>query len=91
MTLDVPEIPKDQIDVRVTGDTIPITAEQKTERADNGSNWLRRERSWSGFRRQLELHEPVLADRTSPRSENGVLTANLPKAHPVTEAKVTVE
>lgn len=88
---DLPGVPKDKIDVRVQGNLVTISAENTVETADESKAWLRRERNYVGFRRFIELPEPVLADKVQAQYTDGVLHLTVPKAHPVTEQKVTVQ
>ncbi len=88
---ELPGVPKEQVEVRVAGDTVQITAELPAAKTENGPNYLRQERTWTGFSRQIVLPEAVRADGISARSEHGILTVTLPKANPIVEHRVKVE
>lgn len=87
---ELPGVPKEKVDIRVTGDTVQISADLTREATETGPNYLRHERTGYGFERQVVLPEPVREDGITAKSENGVLTVLLPKAHPVVERKVPV-
>jgi HSP20 family protein len=91
ITADLPGVPKDQIDVRVVGNTVQIEAQHASEAQEESRTFLRRERVWSGFHRQIELPEPVRSENVTARYENGVLVVTVPKAQPTVETKVAVQ
>jgi HSP20 family protein len=91
ITADLPGTNKDQIDIQVVGNSVRIEAQHSSERREEGRNFLRRERVWSGFQRQIELPEPVNSEHVTAKYENGVLVVTVPKAHPVTSKKVAVQ
>lgn len=88
---DLPGVSRDQIDVRVIGNAVQLQATPKSPTAGNGAAYLRRERNWSGYRRIIELPEPIRGEDIRARFEDGVLTVSVPKAHPVVERKVEVQ
>jgi HSP20 family molecular chaperone IbpA len=87
---DLPGVPKEEIDVRVVGDVLQIRATSTSARSEEGKNYVRRERTYQGFQRVLELPEPVLGEKVEARYENGTLTVTVPKANPIQERKVPV-
>jgi len=91
LTVDLPGISKEQVDIRVTGDLVQIRAERSADSQKKGEGYLRLERSWAGFERSVELPEAVRAEAVSASLANGVLTVAVPKAHPVVERKVPVQ
>jgi HSP20 family molecular chaperone IbpA len=88
---DLPGVSKETIELKVSGNTVDIRANTSASSERSDRAYLRRERIWSGFQRQIELPEPVRADDVTARFENGVLTVSVPKAHPVVEKKVAVQ
>lgn len=91
LTVDLPGISKEQVDIRVTGELVQIRADRAAEAEKKGDGYLRVERSWAGFERSVELPEPVKAEAVSASLTNGVLTVSVPKANPVVERKVPVQ
>ncbi|HEV2450139.1 MAG TPA: Hsp20/alpha crystallin family protein [Thermoplasmata archaeon] len=91
LTVDLPGVSKEQVDIRVTGELVQIRADRAAETRKKGDGYLRVERSWAGFERSVELPEAVKADAVSASLANGVLTISVPKANPVVERKVPVQ
>ena len=90
--LDLPGFSKDQIDARVHGNVVHVTATDlsETEGPKTGT-YLRRERVGRSFERIFELPERVVSDQVSARYQDGVLSLTVPKAHPVVEQKVKID
>lgn len=87
---ELPGIPKEKIDVRVSGNTLVIHAESEAETETKEKSYVRRERTYQGFHRSFELPENVLSDKVEARYQDGVLAVTVPKANPVSERKVSV-
>ncbi|AXR77765.1 Hsp20/alpha crystallin family protein [Natrarchaeobaculum sulfurireducens] len=81
VTVDVPGYDTDDLEIRLTGETLTITGERErtAEREDDDEIYLRRERRVASFSRHLRLPEPVDADGVHATVNNGVLTIHLPK------------
>jgi HSP20 family protein len=87
---DLPGVPKENIQVKLQGNVVQISAENHSEQKEEGRNYLWRERTYEGFQRAFELPEPLVTDKVDARYENGVLTVTIPKAHPAEEKVVPV-
>lgn len=90
---EVPGIPKEKLAIRVKGADVEIRGEAATETEEQkrGGSYLRRERTYAGYYRTLELPEPVIGKDATARLEHGVLVLDLPKEHPTPHpAEVTV-
>lgn len=82
VTAEMPGVPKDDIDVTVTGDRVEIRAKTAREEEETGKAFRRRERTFREFHRRLALPEDVRPDAAEARLENGLLTIRLPKKEP---------
>lgn len=94
ITAEVPGIPKDQIDIRVKGNLVEISGEEKSEKKESARDFLYRERRTASFRRSFELPEPVVVEQAKAQVVNGVLELELPKQKPTpapAETKIKVE
>src|SRR5215469_17412175 len=80
MRATLPGIQPDDVQITITGDTLNIRGESRTEDEQKGQNWLVRERRGSSFYRSITLPSPVNSDQAQAQYENGVLTLTLPKA-----------
>lgn len=82
--LDLPGVTAENIDVKVEGNTLTITAERKTERAlKDKEAWVRQERSWGHFARSFTLPNTVESSKPEATYKHGVLTVVLPKREEV--------
>jgi len=88
---EIPGIPKEQLDIRVRGTSVEIRGETKSETDAKDEHYLRRERTYAGYFRALELPEPVVAAEAKATVANGLLELELPKQNPTpSEAEVKV-
>jgi len=76
----VPGVKPEDIDVTLTGDVLSIKGEYKSEEKTEKRNYLRQERRYGSFSRQVSLPVAVNSDQCQATFENGVLTLELPKA-----------
>jgi len=87
MRVEMPGIPKEDINIEVTPTGIEISAEHDERKEDKGKNWLRKERRSMSFYRSLELPEELKTDGVEAELKDGVLTVMLPKIKPKPEHK----
>lgn len=83
LRLDLPGVDPEQIDVKLDGNLLTVTAERKNEKTAEGKGWIRQERAWGQFTRSFTL--PNTLDGTKPEAayKHGVLTVTLPKKEEV--------
>ena len=88
VTVDVPGYESDDLELRLTGETLAIsgTRERTEEVGGEDETYLRRERKAQSFSRQIRLPEPVDEDAVQASVNNGILTVRLPKREPSEEA-----
>ena len=87
MKLEMPGIPKEDINIEVTSNTIEISAKHEERNEDKDKNWLRRETSSMSYYRVLELPEELKTDSVNAEFKDGILTIELPKVAPKPEDK----
>ncbi|RLF32831.1 MAG: hypothetical protein DRN07_04090 [Thermoplasmata archaeon] len=87
MRVDVPGIPKENVDISVTQTGVEISAKHENVEEEHGKNWLRRERSSMDFYRCVEFPEEIKPDKVEAEMNDGVLTITFPKAEPKPEYK----
>ncbi len=82
---DLPGFDKEEINVSTEGNQLTISAEHKEENKekDKKTNYLRRERKYSGLSRSFAI-DGIDVEKISASYKNGVLELDLPK---VEEAK----
>jgi len=89
---EIPGVRKEDIDVRVDGNMVTISAEVKTEKEEKeGSRVLRRERQEGYASRSFTLACPVDEAKAVAKYENGVLDLKLPKKATASTKKLTVQ
>lgn len=67
------------VDVSVDGTTLTVKA-QRSARTEEGVQWLRHERPFGTFQRQVALGDGLDVDRISATYNDGVLTVTIPVA-----------
>ncbi len=89
-TLEMPGIPKANVDVSLDGDILTVTGEVSNETEDKSGNVLRREIRSSKFQRRFNLGKEVDRENIKAKMEDGVLTVTAPKAAAAVGRKVSV-
>lgn len=87
----VPGVKAEDLDITITGDTLTIKGETKTEEKVEKANYIRQERRYGAFCRSLTLPTTILAEKAKAEFENGVLTLTLPKAEEVKPKTIKVK
>jgi HSP20 family protein len=86
----VPGVKPEEIEVTITGDLLTIKGETKTEEKVEKENYLRQERRYGSFCRQVNLPVAVKTESVQATFENGVLNLELPKSEAVKTKTVKV-
>ncbi|MDZ7878862.1 MAG: Hsp20/alpha crystallin family protein [Saprospiraceae bacterium] len=76
-----PGLAKEDFKINVEDNTLTISAEKKSETKAEGTN-LRREFTYSSFKRSFTLPETTVATNIKGTYEAGILTLTLPKTEP---------
>lgn len=80
VTADLPGYEKEDIDVRLSGNSLTIGASREREATDENESYVRQERSSESVSRTLRLPERIDEESTDASYNNGVLTVTLGKA-----------
>jgi HSP20 family protein len=86
---DLPGIDPGSVDVHVENNVLTIKAE-RTERTDEGVQWIASERFAGTYMRQISLGDGIDADKIHATYANGVLTVTLPVAERAKPRRVDV-
>jgi HSP20 family protein len=76
----VPGIRSEDIDISITRDILTIQGGTKAEEKVDKANYIRQERRYGAFARQVCLPETVVAEEATAGFEVAVLTLALPEA-----------
>ena len=86
---DLPGVDPGSVDIGVENNTLTIKAE-RSERTEDGVQWITSERFAGRYMRQLSLGEGIDSEKISATYANGVLTVTLPVAERAKPRKVTI-
>lgn len=81
ITLDLPGLDKDKINIEVTEHMIVISGERsyESEKRDGAQGFYRMERRFGSFSRRLPLPEDAASEGVNAKYESGVLEIRVPK------------
>ena len=80
ITLDLPGIALENLDVSIKDNVLSISGERKSEEETKGKHYYRSERSYGKFVRSFKLPEDIATeDSIKATHKNGVLTISVPK------------
>ncbi|MFW5928384.1 MAG: Hsp20/alpha crystallin family protein [Thermoplasmatota archaeon] len=80
--LDLPGMSKDDIEVEVREDSLRVKGEARKETKEEGEDYVRQERRYRSFNRELPMPEDVISEDAEATLNNGVLKVSLPKKEP---------
>ena len=80
VTVSLPGIKAEDVDVTLTGGTLVISGELKADDTVEREQYLYRERRTGSFSRQIQLPVRVKGDKAEATFENGLLRLAFPKA-----------
>jgi HSP20 family protein len=82
ISLEVPGIQKDKIEVKATNEYITISGieDEKTEKEDG--NYVLKERTYRSFSRRIPFSENITPTKVDATVENGILKIEIPKQKP---------
>lgn len=89
ISLDIPGIKKEEIDLEVKENELHISGERKFAKNEK-DNVVRSERRYGKFSRVFTLPQNVKADAIEARFEDGVLEIVLPKEEKAQTRKITI-
>ncbi len=89
--VEVPGIPKEKLDVTVTGRDIKIEGESQVESKQDEEGYVRRERAFSKVQTSLSFPEEVLPDTAEAAVNNGILEVRVEKKMPTEVRRKRVE
>lgn len=91
LTMDVPGLRKEDIQVEIAGSTVKISGERKATTKIKGRSSCRMERRQGRFSRSFSLPEGIRDDDIEARYENGVLNLTLPRSDSSKNKRISVQ
>jgi HSP20 family protein len=91
VTVDVPGMKPDELDLEFKDNRLSITGERKKETEDQGTTYHRVERHFGKFRRLVSFDAPVDADKVEAEYADGVLKITVPKSEEVRPRRIEVK
>lgn len=82
VTLEIPGIDKDKVDVKATKNSVTISGNQSEKTKEKGKNHVYSERSYKSFHRQIPFPQEIVPSKITAKVNNGVLEVDLPKKQP---------
>jgi len=79
VSAELPGMEAEDIDISITGNTLTITGEKKSEIEEKSERYYRSERSYGSFRRSIPLPDSVQEEKIEATYQQGVLKVSLPK------------
>ncbi|GAB5521644.1 MAG: Hsp20/alpha crystallin family protein [Rhodothermales bacterium] len=90
LTLDVPGIPKEDLNLAVKDNVLTISGERKAVAEGDGTKRWRSERRFGTFERRFTLSQQVNTEGIEADYTNGVLTVTLPKVAEVAPREIAI-
>ncbi|BBB48483.1 HSP20 family protein [Pelolinea submarina] len=87
----IPGVKAEDINISVSGDTLTIRGEMKSEEEVEKADYHLHEIHQGAFARSVLLPCPVVADKAKADFENGILKLTLPKAEEIKPKTITVK
>ena len=79
ITLELPGVSEDDIELTLEDSNLTITGEKRTEREEKGDTWFFSERQFGSFRRSFRLPGDADLEKVEADLKDGVLTITVPR------------
>lgn len=91
LSVELPGVPQENVDISVEGDTLILKGEKKEEREEKEREYTISERSYGAFERRVSLPKDGIPDQIDASSENGVINIVIPRSQGVSEGSRKIE
>ncbi len=91
VTTDLPGIDKENVELSQRDNVLIISAGKGKEEETEKEGYLRKERSFMRYYREIPLPEGVTEEGATAQLKNGVLTVTLPKTKSLTGKRIQIE
>src|SRR3954466_3513720 len=89
--LEVPGFHKENLDINLTGEVLTITGKREIAPEFEGEGYLVRERAIGKFVRTIRLPVPVVGEKVTAESREGMLVLRLPKESAAPATKILIK
>jgi len=87
----LPGVKPDEVDITITGDTLTLKGETKSEEEIKREDYLYQEHRFGTFSRSVTLPDGLDSDKAEASFENGILTLTIPKSEKVKPKQIKVK
>lgn len=91
LKLEVPEVSKESIDIKVEENELTITGERSLEPGTSGEQYLRMERGYGTFTRSFSLTKAIDVANIKATIKDGILRVELPKKGEVPPKQIIIQ
>ncbi len=91
VTMDMPGVEKQDIDISVVEDELRVSGQRKSEAEVTEQDYHRRERTYTRFERRVLLPASIKSEEARATLNNGVLEITLPKASVPNRKRIVIE
>jgi HSP20 family protein len=91
LKLEIPEVDRDSIDIKIHENELTIKGERKLEPGIDPDNYHRMERGYGVFTRSFSLTKTIDSSRIKAVFKDGILRIELPKKEEVKPKQITIE
>ncbi|AKB52182.1 HSP20 type chaperone [Methanosarcina barkeri str. Wiesmoor] len=91
VTTDLPGVDREDVELNLRDNVLVISAGKGKEEEAEKEGYLRKERSFMRYYREIPLPDGVTEEGTTAQLKNGVLTVTLPKTKSVAGKRIEIE
>ena len=91
ISLEVPGIQKDKIEVKATGEYITIAGSEEKKNEKEEGNYVLNERAYRSFFRKIPFPENIIPTKVDATIENGILKIEVPKQKPTSTEETHIK
>lgn len=91
VTTDLPGVDKENVELDLKDNVLVISAGKGNEEKTEKEGYLRKERSFMRYYREIPLPDGVTEEGATAQLKNGVLTVTLPKTKSITSKRIQIE
>jgi len=91
VTMDLPGVDKQDVDITITDDELRVVAERKTETEVTEKDYHKQERTYKKFERMVKLPVAVKIEEAKAKLTEGVLEVTLPKEVITSRKRISID